>query len=605
MSRNLLQLSGSLLIAVLALVSLSATLGAASLPSQASPAQSIAIPRTYVMSAWEVTWTATNWYVMESSAPAEALKHNSAQSGSTIAREYADGTWEDLPFTWHATHDQEYTNGPMPCPGGGFLTNHYTLSIIDPDRYSAGSHPELRVVPFQGSDGKWYANLQFAIGGDLFTWRWLTDQTDCDGTVTNATATEPTDSIGSCFSEFGSLLLTGDDQGDVFTYNEETSQTHCMAAGRGTETGGHTVDVTVKKLATETPTPTMTPTATATATPTVTPTAKAKSCPPGTIPVTISALDKRTFVVTDSITLKAKLCDATPNVPVRWTVIGLDAAKDITGFPKNEVHNTDASGLSSFSFTPEKSKALRDNRHTAWTQGSRSANLPISFEVTAKATIYGKEYAARLSQTSLGPLQQDESDQLRQEYYDYDTPECGVPIPDRTEVFDSLAGGYNVGNYSKQLSNDLPGHYDDIVAAYHGWSITVDVQFKGKTYTATGTIPMTATVTITSGYRNPQRNKAAGSLNVCGSNKAISKHVTGSALDLVVQQVRAQVQFQVKGKTKTRWVNLPVDKTLYPVLQDAAHTIVKTAICEILINGKPTQKPCTMSGSGKHLHVQW
>jgi hypothetical protein len=209
------------------------------------------------------------------------------------------------------------------------------------------------------------------------------------------------------------------------------------------------------------------------------------------------------------------------------------------------------------------------------------ANPAISFEVTATCLLDGIEYRDSLSDTNLGPLTQDETDRLRQEYSDYN-----IPVPARSEVVPSLGAGYNDGNYNVQLSVGLPAHYDAILAAYHGRPVTVTID--GQEYDAS--IPDDAPITIKSGYRNPQNNRAIR------SRYADSKHTRGRALDLAPSEV--QVLIMVNGQPTS--VTLPLHQTLYPALLEAANETGVRAIAEDW--GRPVD---VGDPSENHIHVQW
>lgn len=293
--------------------------------------------------------------------------------------------------------------------------------------------------------------------------------------------------------------------------------------------------------------------------------------------VEINYLSRKTFITTDEITLRAS---APAGTQIKWTVEGRGAAAGITGFPTNVVTTADQNGVATFRFTPSNNQALVNDRRTRWTRGSTTANPAISFEVTAKATIAGVESMVRLSNTTLGPLTQDETDRLRQEYLDYN-----IPVPTRDEVVRSLGAGFNQGNYGVQLSVGLPNRYNAILAAYRGSRVTATIN--GQQYTTT--IPNNAVLSISSGYRNPQRNKAIGSMF------PDSKHTRGRALDLVPGAV--QVQITVNGQRRT--VTLNLHKTLYPALQVAAAT-QGSAIAE----QGATQVPVGDTREN-HIHVQW
>ncbi|MBM4012813.1 MAG: hypothetical protein FJ286_15850 [Planctomycetes bacterium] len=296
--------------------------------------------------------------------------------------------------------------------------------------------------------------------------------------------------------------------------------------------------------------------------------------------INITSLSERTFVSTDEIELRATVRGAQPGTRVLWTVEGKDAAANVAGFPTDFVTTTDDAGVATFRFTPSNNPNLVSDRHTRWTRGSYAANRPLAFDVTAKVTIDGTELTAGLSRTSLGPLSQDETDRLRQEYYDY-----RIPVPERADVISSLGGGYNRGNYRVQLSDGLDTRYKAILTAYRGQAVTVTVN--GRQYDTT--IPADASITITSGYRCPQRNKAAGSLY------PNSLHTRGRALDLAPNPV--SVTINVNGRP-TRVV-LPLHQTLYPALYAAARRQGR-ALAEA--GNDPVPVGDTREN---HIHVQW
>jgi hypothetical protein len=282
--------------------------------------------------------------------------------------------------------------------------------------------------------------------------------------------------------------------------------------------------------------------------------------------IEITYLSRRTFIVTDAITLRATLQGADPGATVYWTVTGQGAAAGIGGFPINEARPTVGNDVlvSEFRFIPAASTQLRTDRHTRWTQGRcPQPNPPIAFEVTARASIGGNPMTASLANTNHGPLSQDEQDCLRQEYFDYDgqidpTTHRPVNMPEVDRYDDPtptspyrlvpriVVGGWNLngGNYSNyQLSIDLPGHYSRIVSTYRALrNRPIRLRYNGQTYNhaIVIAIPSNAAVTITSAYRNPQRNRSS----CVGSLHPLSKHVLGQAIDLVPQPFDALVQLR-------------------------------------------------------------
>jgi len=132
------------------------------------------------------------------------------------------------------------------------------------------------------------------------------------------------------------------------------------------------------------------------------------------------------------------------------------------------------------------------------------------------------------------------------------------------------------------------------VAAYRGREVLTTVVIDGETYeNVPVTIPTDASVTVSSGYRNPQRNRAVGSLF------PDSRHTRGRALDMSPSAVQVTVQVPVDNPTITRRVALDLHETLYPALDAAAGT-QGTAICE---DGN-VQLDCTNTRTD-HVHLQW
>ncbi len=272
---------------------------------------------------------------------------------------------------------------------------------------------------------------------------------------------------------------------------------------------------------------------------------------------------------------------AKPGEVVQWTIVGKGAAANVSGFNTLDGTSTaDASGVATYDVKLSNNQQLVTDRYKNWQNGSKSApNTAISYDITAKTA----------SQSGTTTLTQNETSILRQEYFDYKV----IPIPEYSEFVQSLGGGFNRGNYGVQLSNNLDTRYNAILAAYRGRAITV---LYGKKDKYPSTIPNTATLTISSGYRNPQRNKAEGS-----KYTTTSRHVVGRALDLVPDATT--VTIMVKGVP----VEVPIafngplfHSALYPALGTAAGT-QGAAIAE------DGSKPVVPIGNKKenHIHVQW
>jgi hypothetical protein len=239
------------------------------------------------------------------------------------------------------------------------------------------------------------------------------------------------------------------------------------------------------------------------------------------------------FITTDSITLTASVTGgATPPAAptgVDWTVRGVSANAG-NGNPHTATNQTQ------FTFRPNPT-----NRPTT---GSRTANDPIQYRVEAR------------SGGGIGTfdLTQDETDIIRQEYIDLGptTP------PARSEIVTPTNAAYNVGNYSLIVDRGMDNAFTN-----------TETEF--QTLTPGGAAPA---INVTSGYRNPRRNVAAGS-----NFPVTSRHVWGSALDLTVAGANA---------------------TLWARLRQAGANAGNTSICE---NG-PTQIPCN-DPNVDHVHIQW
>jgi hypothetical protein len=281
--------------------------------------------------------------------------------------------------------------------------------------------------------------------------------------------------------------------------------------------------------------------------------------------------NKHTFVTTDPITIKATITPAVANVPVKWTITGMNAADGVTGFPTAEVHNTDASGVSTLVFTPNNNGALVANRHTAWRNGSRAPNTTISFDVIAEMD-QGRT-ATALFQAGLGTLEQDEKDILRQEYLD-----ILQPVPTRAQAVASLDRPWNNGNYSVQLDSTLKQHFNAILASYRATTVTVNGQ----------AVPMRADalLVVSSGFRSPQLNKAIGSVH------PESLHTRGRALDLQPMPVTVMVGGQP--------VALNLHAALYPALAAAVSAQGLSPLPEESAKPVPLGDP-----RENHIHVQW
>jgi hypothetical protein len=248
--------------------------------------------------------------------------------------------------------------------------------------------------------------------------------------------------------------------------------------------------------------------------------------PPTPLRIERQGGDGLSFISTDTITLTA----AGSVVPADWTVQGVSPnAGD--GNPHR------ATNRSQFSFRP--------NPRRRPTTGSRTPNDPIQYRVEARAG----------GQTAAFDLTQDETDIIRQEYIDLGP----TRPPARSSIVAPTIATYNTGNYSLIVDGGMD-------------NAMTNTEREFQTLTPAGTAA--PAIGVSSGYRNPRRNVAAGS-----EFPVTSRHVWGTALDLTVPGANA---------------------TLWARLRAAGANAGNTSICE---NG-PTQIPCN-NPSVDHVHIHW
>jgi len=258
-----------------------------------------------------------------------------------------------------------------------------------------------------------------------------------------------------------------------------------------------------------------------------------------------------TFLSTDSISLAAQVAGlpapdagAQP-AQVTWTVNGVSANAG-NGNPHT------ATNQSNFSFTPNPT-----NRPTT---GSRTANAAIEYRVDAQAGGVTASYN----------LQQDETDIIRQEYIDLGP----VAPPARADIVAPAIAGFNTGNYSLIVDGGMNNALTNTETEFATLTQAAAAPPAGAPDAgAPAPVPVPA-ISVSSGYRNPRRNVAAGSQFPTGS-----RHVWGTALDLTVAGANA---------------------TLWATLRQAGANAGNTSICE----DGPTQKACS-DPTIDHVHIQW
>jgi hypothetical protein len=252
------------------------------------------------------------------------------------------------------------------------------------------------------------------------------------------------------------------------------------------------------------------------------------------------------------------------------------------GFPDKEVHSTDSQGVSTFTFSPWDNLYFQVNRFTEWTTGSLLANDYIAFEITAELQRDGVTLRSRLSEEepTLGKLQQDELDILRQEYVDYK-----MNIPARADVTPAKGSMFNWGNYSYVLGLDgMESHYDSLLDRYRHSKVVVN----GSSVD----MPANASVSITLAYINPQRRNKLdpGYLHSIHHGQGYPFHMYGRALDL------AAVPVKVLTGPRTQ---VSLHSSLFPDLEAAARSL-GTAWCD-----SGAEEVDSSDLSENHVHFQW
>jgi len=254
---------------------------------------------------------------------------------------------------------------------------------------------------------------------------------------------------------------------------------------------------------------------------------------PRHIEITRTGGGGQTFISTDTLTFTAQMLNpppgTTPPTHFNWMVDGISLNAG-NGNPHS------ATNQARFSFRPNPTRRP--------TSGSRVPNDPIQYRIEAMAS----------GGRGTFELVQDETDIIRQEYVDL----RARSVPDRGDIVTPTVATFNTGNYTLIVD----GGMDNALT-------NTETEFSALT-PAGNAVPA---ISVSSGYRNPRRNVAVGSVSVN------SRHVRGTALDLTVARANA---------------------TLWDRLRQAGRNAGNTSICEV----GPTQVPCN-DPNVDHVHIQW
>ena len=246
-----------------ALLSQSVLVGAAGVPAPPPASSSVETANASpIVAQWSITWTMSSRYVSDIEGQGGAFinwDYALTQSGSTIVRQYADGTWDNTSFKWHVTSDDEeamyYDGGAWADCVPDMVYEQNSQSITDPDRYSGTLTHVLNVTTQRLPDGTWQASIPFdtLLGLNsvyLFT-------LSSHGSVSECGVTTSKDTVGPynpswSFCSLGiPATLVGDDQGNDFTYHDQFNGLYtngkCEYSLNGT-TASLSVDVAVHRL---------------------------------------------------------------------------------------------------------------------------------------------------------------------------------------------------------------------------------------------------------------------------------------------------------------------------------------------------------------------
>jgi hypothetical protein len=304
--------------------------------------------------------------------------------------------------------------------------------------------------------------------------------------------------------------------------------------------------------------------------------------------------------------IAVNISTAPENASVKWTITPLNAESG-TVTPNQGTNKQ-------FTFTPNVAAA-----RAGLVTGSRSANTAVGYRIKVELTPTASPPVpvpaptptpaaaptpapGAATETLSADFQQDEQSILRQEYVDF-----SQPPPGRGDL--SLhSGQFNWGNYRYVVNlAQMQARFNGSVTAYRGRNITIPAPPASPPgshppggppvppptpggpptpATVTVSIPATAGVTVTSAYRNPRRNLAAGSVH------PDSRHCRGHAIDMAPDTPQ---NVTVNGQN----VALGLHESLYPALVAAAQT-QGTAFTEHNATMTPTGDP-----TENHVHVQW
>ncbi|MFO0612707.1 MAG: hypothetical protein U0414_08980 [Polyangiaceae bacterium] len=244
--------------------------------------------------------------------------------------------------------------------------------------------------------------------------------------------------------------------------------------------------------------------------------------------------------------------------------VGASATWKVTpiGTHSGTIKTSTGSG-SEFEFTPEVTNTQRP------TSASRSPNPPVEYDIEATVVVAGTTY------TKKERITQDERDIIRQEFLDQRMWRSGfeLHIPYRNRLVETTIPELR-GNYTLILDSAVSHLLEATTAELASTSADLGVELSG--------------ITVSSGWRNPRRNLAAGS-KIVNSN-----HQHGGAVDM-------QPNPWGSGATHRKAMLALYNAAL--AVADARMVLIEHGWCGLMLKGK-TPVPAAEAGDEDGLPEQ-
>jgi hypothetical protein len=226
MNHKLLLRHHRFLVAILALLNLLSLTGSGISAAQRNSAPPSRPQTVDPMPTYSITWTATGkgfTDITDTQGRRTVKSRKITITGSGIWRRYASGDYDYFPFNLTITDNYDAVD-TVPCFYGGSYSNHDTVSITDPGRYTGGpirDDPQIS-TPVQLPDGSWYMYpVIIYYGSHYFSYRHDYDFISCNGSESIYTSTAQLELYQDLMTNGGMHYLAADAQGKVFTTTDQ------------------------------------------------------------------------------------------------------------------------------------------------------------------------------------------------------------------------------------------------------------------------------------------------------------------------------------------------------------------------------------------------